>query len=272
MIRLREKISVKCSVCQKEISISPHNNPKTVCKNCRRNKSWKFRSQEEKIKDLKPPDIFFNDPSIKEILVEIEKTENKKIQASLKQIFIIKLVTLVEIRFRDLMRQYSALLPVLKKLFPYDSNIESKINDVQKTDPTDYALIEDHVAANFNWQNLQVINKCFSELLEINFFQAIKDLEKAIEGGESLEENWEKIEDLFELRNQVVHNAKNVELNNDELEWLFKLVILLSDYAWELIDNYINIQHGDWEGRDDFFEWKGISYEHMKEIIDKNKM
>ncbi len=213
------------------------------------------------------------DSSINEILGEIDKTENKVIQASLKQIFVIKLVTLVEIRFRDLMRHYLELFsPNLEIFFPNDPNIELMINELKKYEGDRYLLKEDYVVANFNWQNLQVINKYFSRLLELNFFQAIKDLEKDSKETGSLEEDWEKIEDLFELRNQVVHNAKNVELNNDELKCLFRLATLLPDYAWELIDNYINIQYGEEEGRDELFEWKGIPYERMKEIIDKNKM
>jgi hypothetical protein len=116
-----------------------------------------------------------------------------------------------------------------------------------------------------------VINKYFSRLLGLNFFRAVKDLDHLVSGSSTLESNWEKIENLFELRNQVVHNARKVELSDKELIWLFSSITIFLESAQQLIDNYIIVENYE-EGSDDITECLGVSYDHMKEIISKNRI
>ena len=274
---MKDKISwihVKCSKCKKDTRIPPNKDSKTaLCSDCYHDKLKKFKTNWNKIKNYSEvPDVSFFDSAITNLVRKLADPKNKEIESYLKQLIVIKLVTFVEIRFRELMRYWiDYFSPQLEILFPNDSNIESILQDIRKYENKgggDF-LKESHAVANFNWQNLEVINKYFSKLLDLHFFKAIKDLDLVLGDG-SLERHWEEIENLFELRNQVIHNAKEVELTNIEITLLAQYTTIFVTSATQLIDNYTILDNYD-EGSDDITEFMGMSYEMMKQIISENR-
>ena len=100
---MNDKISwiiVECSKCKKNTKIPSRRNLKTpLCRDCYHDKNLKFKVKWDKIKNFSEiPDTWFFDSSIADILNEIDNTRNKEIEASLKQLIVIKLAPFLPIK------------------------------------------------------------------------------------------------------------------------------------------------------------------------------
>jgi hypothetical protein len=85
----------------------------------------------------------------------------------------------------------------------------------------------EYVGSCYNFANPQIINDLFSRLpnldtnlsrLNMDFFEAVKKVDwykpyKYVKGRRPLYRNWKRFMEMFELRNQIVHNMKEVELS-----------------------------------------------------------
>ncbi len=279
---MKEKLSKKCSNCGKTIPNSKY----TICLGCSKSRLKVYHNF--KIQNLEDTVSFDIDPSLMDIFKKIEKRENDEIIPYLKELLIIKLVSSVEIHFRDLMRYwYSAFNHNLTKLFPEDRDLEKKINEIRKisnstlldkqnpkvlkpTKNPDWNVEADIIATSFNFQNLDNIGHTFSNLVGLDFLQAIKDFEEITSSG-NLKNCWDKIEELFELRHQVVHAGKKVELTFNELTCEMSLILTLISESSMFFDYYM-IYDTDSDNEDDeFFNELGISKENINQIIQKNK-
>ncbi len=240
--------SKKCLKCQRE-----HKSKFSTCSSCYFSKI-KIRNN-FKLENLEDSRDIRIDPSIIDIFEKITKTKDDKIKYYLKELLIIKLVTDVEINFTSLMSDvYFRFDHKLKELFPNDSfrdkSIE-KIREISKSTAWDdekdpkvlkptknpYSNLEGNViATSFNLQNLDTIDHIFSVLTGINFLQTIKDL--TITHSHNLKNQWDEIENLFELRHQIIHAGKKVELNEEELLSIINLIKILIDESFLFFYEY----------------------------------
>ncbi|QUC64386.1 hypothetical protein NsoK4_08145 [Nitrosopumilus sp. K4] len=278
---MNEKNPKKCSNCGRELSNSKYN----VCLSCSKSRLKFYHNS--KIENLDNSISLEIDPSIKDLLTKILKTEDEKIKSYLKELLIIKLVSMVEIHFRNLMRYwYGAFNYNLPKLFPEDSSLEKKINDIRKiagstaldeknpkilkpTKNPDWNLEADVVATSFNFQNLDSIGHVFSNLVSLDFFQTVKDLEQ-ITGSGTLTHSWNEIEKLFELRHQVIHAGKKVEFNDGDLMYKITLIMILISKSNMFFDCYLIYDTN--EENEHLFDEIGLSNEHLKRIMKKNRI
>jgi hypothetical protein len=78
------------------------------------------------------------------------------------------------------------------------------------------------IASSFNFANLNDLNELFSKLLNLNFFDYVRKLDRSdrsryVFDGHPIDIDYKKLKEAFELRHQVVHEMKQVELSNWQL-------------------------------------------------------
>ncbi|AJW71052.1 hypothetical protein [Nitrosopumilus adriaticus] len=182
------------------------------------------------------------DNELRDVIRELDK-RNVKISKQLKKYIIIRLVTIVESYLQN---------NIAWLVDDYDLNVErlfqgSEIpipikyfKEIQKKDFTKGKII----AANFNFQNSSEINKVFSNLLGLNFFDTLHDwirfgIKNNIvpESEIHLIDNWDKFQEIFSLRNTLVHTLQTphkIRKNADYFETLW-------DTTWHFINCAYNM-------------------------------
>jgi len=240
--------SKRCTKCDKE-----HKSRFSMCSSCFYSKIKTHNNS--KLENLEDSRDIRIDPSIIDIFEKITKTNDDDTKYYLKELLIIKLVTDVEVNFTNLMRDvYSRFDYNLEKLFPNDPMREKKIKEIreisnsrawdEEKDPKIinpsknpyYNLEGDIVATSFNLQNLDAIDHTFSVLTGIRFLQTIKDLTNS--NPHNLKNQWDEIENLFEVRHQIIHNRKKAELNEEELLSIINLIKTLIDESFLFFYEY----------------------------------
>jgi hypothetical protein len=69
------------------------------------------------------------------------------------------------------------------------------------------------VATNFNYSNYDDIQKILSKLLGLNFLSTVRELDRThpyeyVEGGISLDNNWDDFRVMFDLRDDIAHEIR----------------------------------------------------------------
>ncbi len=204
-----------------------------------------------KLKNL-PPDAYsylFHDETIKltKILEENVSGSNETITA-IKNYVVINLVTIIESTLRSLVKvAIDSNDKKIKKILDRDEVIIplSIFDQVKKSELTKGEI----VATHFNLQNPLIINKIFSKILGMNYFETIKEiLKESIKVGgledwanldtkpKSVLQGWGKFEKLFEQRNLIVHNIdKEVNFSIDELIKLTSNIFMILEMSTYLM-------------------------------------
>jgi hypothetical protein len=118
-------------------------------------------------------------------------------------------------------------------------NKESLEEEVKKEQYTAGEL----VATNFNYSNYDEIQKVLSRLLDLDFLGTARELDRTdpytyVKGAISLNNNWEQFKEMFDLRDDVTHEMKDVELSRTEL-------LSLADNTMNFLDAASWICHPD---------------------------
>jgi hypothetical protein len=170
---------------------------------------------------------------------QIQKRISSKglVQEAKKQ-YVISYVTAIEVYFKD---SFLSLLEVLgneRTARLVDSKFS--IHELKK-------IIENNISINevmtshFNFQDLDKINKVFSELLCINFFETLKNEKyKITRGGDDyyLDKDFYKaVNFLLELRHEIVHDIhlyKKIPFGKIEKHIVTtRRFVLAADYCFE---------------------------------------
>jgi len=193
-----------------------------------------------KIKGLKGFDEEKMRNSIRPLWALLEELDssNEIVVNACKKFIIINLVTIIEDSFKGILK---------KQIDVYNGNVKSlfsgphiliPINDldsIQKDGFTKGAII----ASNFNLQNPSVIDETVSKVLNLKFFETLKEIcelkpdetileydHYAVEEGlfdiaqerHDLADRWEFFLELFDIRNKFVHNLTDIDVDRKTLE------------------------------------------------------
>lgn len=180
------------------------------------------------------------DRELEEVISALEKPRNK-ISKQLKKYIIIRLVTIIETYLQNI---------VSELIDDYDLDVTSlfqgteipipikHFKEIQKKDFTKGKIM----AINFNFQNINEIDKVFSHLLGLNFFETLKDWidfgieRKVISKSEvHLLENWDKFQEMFSLRNEIVHTLQTPHKIRKNVDYFKSL--------WDTTWHFINCVH-----------------------------
>lgn len=93
------------------------------------------------------------------------------------------------------------------------------------------------IATNFDFARYSEISRVFSKFLIIDFFGTVKALDARdrywyVVGAISMDKNWDKFQDMFELRNDIVHEMKNADMKNRDIRSLCDNVMNVIDAAF----------------------------------------
>lgn len=131
-------------------------------------------------------------------------TQPKEMQESLSNYFIIKVISMIETYCKDKVERL-----IDKQGLEYDElKLSISLPDLNKIKKSGDITPGKIVTSELNFQDPKVINMVFSQLLQIDFFSAIKK-------EASYMENWQKeYRELLDLRNKIVHENYNVGILN----------------------------------------------------------
>lgn len=156
----------------------------------------------------------FSNHEVKPLLREIQRTTNDSVRKALTNYLIIRTVTIFE---TYLITEAYKLSKKNKK------NAQQLFSDIKVGVP-----LHDQVISAFSFTNLNDVNYVFSTLLDLEFLQEIKQesiryepdyfLEDAhIKRTKPLHKNWDFVCSIFQLRHDIVHHNKLVELKYSEI-------------------------------------------------------
>ena len=298
------KVKTICKICQKEFEIEEdlleslqRGRKKIICSICRSSK-LKFYYN-DKVGNLEDVDYGIN--SYTRILKKLEHVEDEEIRAYLKELAIIKMINSIERTFIDLVRQHYSLYGDRKKLFPFDKDLDEKIEKIKKyenaeehelviknkdpnfikpTTKNDTGLEGEYVATSFNFQNLEIIDNVFTRMTGFHFFQTINDLQNELHPNQrNVEEDWDNIHQVSEARHGIVHNSimgineKEFLNAGNSIGWLIGKALEFFD-AFQIWDNEVSENEKEIfdsveESTDLLF---GCSSKEIIRILEKNKI
>jgi hypothetical protein len=99
------------------------------------------------------------------------------------------------------------------------------------------------VVSSINFGNLDEVNRIFSQLFGLHFFDYIRKLERSNPSryarrghGPPIDIDYKKLREAFALRNQVVHEMHQVELSNNQLVSRWDNAMNIMDAAIAVFD------------------------------------
>jgi hypothetical protein len=175
----------------------------------------------------------FYEREMSSVLKYITDTElPEPVRASLRKYLIISCVSLVEDFLSQLIVRVIEIheMPIASII---DTPSESKAQGVKKFSRKIGKTVTkgEYVGSSSNFANPHMINILFTRLLNLDsdfselnkdFFETVKKIDwynpyKYEKGRRPLHKNWNRFMEMFELRNQIVHNMKEVELSQTML-------------------------------------------------------
>jgi len=180
-------------------------------------------------------DIDVWDKQLENLANMISDTKDIKSEQTIqgiKNYVIINMVTVIEDTTKRLLKSLiDSNNFKIKNLFQRDElhiRLES-LDSLKSEELTKGAII----ASNFNFQNLNEIDYIFSNLFKFNFFETLLkfcELPQVIDGEDAqtylsnrqlLLKNWNRLDEITEFRNMIVHNINyDVKYDNDEIHLL----------------------------------------------------
>lgn len=153
--------------------------------------------------------------------------------------FFIRFVTVIETFCRNAVisiidQQNIDVAPLFQKgesTIPIDS-----IDEIKKKEFTKGRV----VATNFSFQNPKDINFVFSHLLNIDFFDTIRDFKNLEDIKNDVDskdltgfiENWDNFLEIFEIRNQIVHSLKPIDYQKYDNDYFEDWYVYLSAFLY----------------------------------------
>jgi len=214
-----------------------------------------------KIKGLKEFDEEKMRNSIRPLWVLLEKLDSldENVVNACKKYIIINLVTIIEDSFKGILK---------KQIDVYNGNVKflfrgpdiliplSIFDSIRK----DSFTKGDIIASNFNLQNPTVIDETMSKVLNLKFFETLKEIcelkpdetileydHYAVDEGlfdwakdrNDLADRWEFFLELFDNRNKFVHNLTDIDVDSKTLE-----KFITDTFSFILISSTLSIAVG----------------------------
>lgn len=168
---------------------------------------------------------------------------DEKLKLALRNYLIISLVSTMEYFFRNEARRIVDKYDKdIRPLFPGQilpipiSSLDQLIREKSITKGN-------IVASSFNFVSLDDINKLFSRLLELDFFDYVRKLERSNPSryvfrghGPPIDIDIKKLLEAFSLRHQVVHEMRQVEISNWQLVSRWDNAMNIMDAAVAMFD------------------------------------
>ncbi len=109
-------------------------------------------------------------------IYNVLKNPKSKISKHLKKYFIIRLVTVVESHLKYLVAHLVDVHKMkVNRLFP-DGTIILQLNDLENVRKKEFSIGK-MTAVSFNLQNMKEVNRVFSKLLGIDFFEEYENIQ-----------------------------------------------------------------------------------------------
>jgi hypothetical protein len=174
-------------------------------------KSLKFEPKKlDRYKDLFPDDISFT-PIVGElsiVLYHLDETSDKEFEKHLKNYLIIRLVSIMEIYFQNLVvRLVDDYDLPLNNLFK-NENVNIPLSIFDKIKKFSKGKI---IATNLRFQSRLEINEVFSSLLDYKFIEQIKKQTVKEDPPNPFIRNWDKFLEIFDERHLIIHALDSVE-------------------------------------------------------------
>ena len=178
------------------------------------------------------------DRELEDVILALKKSKKTKISKQLKKYIIIRLVTIVEIYLQNIVSKLIDKYDLDASDLFQGSEIPIPIKNFKEIQGKDFTKGK-IIAINFNFQNFQETNRVFSQILGIDFFETLKDWivfgiqqETIPESEIHLVENWDDFQDMFSLRNEIVHTLQTPYKIRKDAEYFERL--------WDTVWHFIN--------------------------------
>ena len=183
---------------------------------------------------------FFNN-QIEPILEKLyDEKFDKRIKHALRNYLIVSLVSTLEFFFKNEARRIvDEYNKDISPLFSGDINIPvSSLDELIREKSITKGNV---IVSSFNFYDLDDINKLFSKLLHLNFFDYIQKLERSnpsryVFRGRPIGIDYKKLLEAFVLRSQVVHEMRQVDLSNWQLLSRWDNAMNIMDAAEAIFD------------------------------------
>ncbi len=166
--------------------------------------------------------------------------DKKLIQESRRQ-YLVSMITAMEVYFKD------TFILLIEK-YKLDFRNVAKQTKNFTLEEIEYIInnkcsMGEIIAEYFNFQNLDNINKAFSELLSINFFNKIKHYKKYYTNGDFIQvypNFYPLLKEWIELRHNFIHDINfNSKLTEDDMHKLDSHIIVFIDVIESYLDDII---------------------------------
>ncbi len=156
------------------------------------------------------------------------------IQNALRNYLVISLVSTIEFYFKSI---------AIKNIDKWNMNISDIVNKEITVPFSAFDQIKagdttkgTQIARRFSFAKLDDIDDFFSKALKIQCLERIKEFDRLdpsnyFHYAASLNRNWKSFTEMFELRNKVVHDKKQVTLTTNQLRSLCNCTMNLLDHA-----------------------------------------
>ncbi|MDE1867720.1 MAG: hypothetical protein KGI08_08455 [Thaumarchaeota archaeon] len=169
------------------------------------------------------------------IITHLEKEKSADFRRALSNYVIIRLVSSIEVYFRDFVREIIDDHKIEPRgIFPNDEVVISlfELEGIKANQNITRGRI---VSNAINFQNLERIDEVFSKLFNVkSFLQIIRANDKLASytfphGASTYPTylfSWKKLNEIFKLRNEIIHKMINPNLEPSDLRDYFATVLL----------------------------------------------
>ena len=173
----------------------------------------------------------------------------RKTLNALKSYAVLRYITLIEIFFLVLVKEYYDKNHFdLSKFFQNTKMPIQSSKSIKKHKMT--FKKNEIISSNFNFQNLDVINDIMSEILGVNFINSMVDYlqtptdTKAKEpfAKKNLLKYWSDFNQMFDDRNKISHSIKEIQLNSGHVRVLGWLVETFMIFSAAMAENSRNLR------------------------------
>lgn len=185
-----------------------------------------------------------------DIIRELEKEQSTIFDHSLSNYVIIRLVSSIEVYFRDFVREIIDEHRIEPRgIFPNDEIVIS-IFDLEGI-KTNENITKGRIVSNaINFQNLGRIDEILSKLFDVkSFLKIIRDQDKlasytftgSFTGSTSTYDfSWKKLQEVFTLRHEIIHEMASPKLKPDDLRGYFASVLLFIHLSDDFVSRKIS--------------------------------
>ena len=161
------------------------------------------------------------------------------VEKSLRKYLIISLVSVLEYFFKSQAKQYVDKYDIDVSALGFEGELCFSVPYLDQMLKGKHLTKGNIVASSFNFLNLEDVNRLFSKMLKIDFFDYILRLNNAdkyayVSKGYPKPINYGKLIQAFEIRHKIVHELSDVELSNSQIMSLWDNAMNIMDVGTSL--------------------------------------